>query len=378
MTNLPKVVTRRLHTAAHAAHPDPDVIAAFVEKSLSDRERDQLLQHLAECRVCRDVVALSIPEQAVAAPLAASVRRPTWLTWPVLRWGALGACVLVVGTAVSLRQYRSTTSSRLSEDKTLAVSQASERPAVVQSDLKTLEKSKALAPQPSEAKQEMAAAAKRDQSRRKEPVEGSLAAKNEEAPAVAAERRDQPRTFAQPETVVVNNAPQPAMPSLNALDEAVPGRAKDALQQSTPNAAMGATIARQAAAAAPSALVANKKALATSAELIPRWTLSADGTLQRSLDSGRTWETIPVDSSASFRALAADGFEIWVGGAKGALYHSSDAGQTWTHVQPAANGEVLAGDIVRVEFTDRLHGTVSTSAPEKWLTADGGQTWEKQ
>ena len=376
MTNLPKVVTRRLQTAAHAAHPDPDVIAAFVEKSLSGRERDQLLQHLAECRDCRDVVALSIPEQAAAASLAASVR-PTWLTWPVLRWGALAACVLVVGAAVSLRQYQSSTSSRLSEEKTLAVSHA---PAVAQSDLRTLEKSKALAPQPSEAKQEMAAAAMRSESRRKAPVEGSLAAKNEEAPPVAAERRDQPRTFAQTEATVINGAPQPAVPSLTALDEAVPGRAKDALQQSSPNAAMTAGAARQAVAvaAAPSALVANKKALATSAELIPRWTLSADGTLQRSLDSGRTWETIPVDRSASFRALAADGLEIWVGGAKGALYHSSDAGQNWTHVQLAANGEVLTGDIVRVEFTDRLHGTVTTSAQEKWITADGGQTWEKQ
>ena len=112
--------------------------------------------------------------------------------------------------------------------------------------------------------------------------------------------------------------------------------------------------------------------------ILPRWTLSADGALQRSLDSGRTWETIPFPNQANFRALAANGLEIWVGGTKGVLYHSEDAGQRWKLVQPAAGGQALTSDIIRVEFTDSLHGTLTTSDKQTWATEDGGQSWQKR
>jgi photosystem II stability/assembly factor-like uncharacterized protein len=126
------------------------------------------------------------------------------------------------------------------------------------------------------------------------------------------------------------------------------------------------------------ALALNKPLSFPASGLFPRWTLTSDGTLQRSLDSGKTWETIPVSSQANFRALAANGLDIWVGGAKGALYHSSDAGQHWTQVRPIANGELLSSDIIGVEFPDPQHGTLSTSAQETWTTDDAGLSWQKK
>ena len=92
-------------------------------------------------------------------------------------------------------------------------------------------------------------------------------------------------------------------------------------------------------------------------------------------EAGRQFRsrTIPI-----FRALAANGLEIWVGGAAGALFHSSDAGQHWTQVRPAVNSEALADDIIGVEFADTLNGKVTTSVQEIWITADAGQTWQKQ
>ena len=85
-----------------------------------------------------------------------------------------------------------------------------------------------------------------------------------------------------------------------------------------------------------------------------------------------------VADNTIFRALAANRLEIWVGGAAGELFHSSDAGQHWTQVRPVANGEALADDIIGVEFADTLHGKVTTSVQEIWITADAGQTWQKQ
>jgi photosystem II stability/assembly factor-like uncharacterized protein len=67
-----------------------------------------------------------------------------------------------------------------------------------------------------------------------------------------------------------------------------------------------------------------------------------------------------------------------VGGSGGTLFHSSDAGQHWTQVQPVVNGGALTADIIGVEFTDLLHGTVTTSSKETWITDDAGQNWRKK
>jgi hypothetical protein len=105
MEQLPKMVQQHLQgTAKPGVHPDPDLLAAFAEKSLTDRERSQVLQHLADCADCRDVISLAMPEiESTPAPNLESSR---WLSWPVLRWGALAVCVVVVGAAVTLHYER--------------------------------------------------------------------------------------------------------------------------------------------------------------------------------------------------------------------------------------------------------------------------------
>jgi hypothetical protein len=107
------------------------------------------------------------------------------------------------------------------------------------------------------------------------------------------------------------------------------------------------------------------------------WTLSADGTLQRSFDSGKTWQPVLV-AGGHLRAFSANDSGIWVGGAAGALYHSSDAGEHWTQVSPTTNGRALTADITHIEFTDAQHGSIITSSHETWSTSDAGVTWQRQ
>ncbi len=145
------------------------------------------------------------------------------------------------------------------------------------------------------------------------------------------------------------------------------------------------------------------------AGVMPRWTVSASGALQRSFDQGRTWHTVSVNaipaSSANvetaresrakekdadkklgkqevaspiFRAVTSAGSDVWAGGSAGALYHSLDAGNHWTRVVPAAAGAILSGDIISVEFSDSQNGKVTTSSPEVWTTSDAGQNWQRQ
>jgi photosystem II stability/assembly factor-like uncharacterized protein len=123
----------------------------------------------------------------------------------------------------------------------------------------------------------------------------------------------------------------------------------------------------------PTAEYAKQSQAASSA---PSWTISANGNLQRSIDSGKNWQTIPVADNTVIHALAANGSDIWVGGAAGALYHSSDAGQHWNQVKPAANGKLLTADIVTVEFDDVQHGKVTTANRETWTTSDAGSSWQ--
>jgi carboxypeptidase family protein/photosynthesis system II assembly factor YCF48-like protein/putative zinc finger protein len=113
-----------------------------------------------------------------------------------------------------------------------------------------------------------------------------------------------------------------------------------------------------------------------------QWTLSAEGAVQRSLDGGKTWQSLSVDPTVAdrttFRTLSAVGRDIWVGGKSGSLYHSPDSGQHWTRIVPQTNGERLSADITRVDFSDLQNGTVSTSNGQTWTTADSGQTWQRK
>ncbi len=112
--------------------------------------------------------------------------------------------------------------------------------------------------------------------------------------------------------------------------------------------------------------------------LVSRWTISADGQLQHSIDAGQTWQPVTVAEKASFRALSANGPDIWVGGAAGLLYHSRDSGFTWMQAKPTSGGANLSADIAAIEFTDILHGKITTANGEVWITDDAGQTWRKQ
>ena len=98
MRPVPKFVTDRLRAAeSRTNHPDPDVLTAFAEQSLTEGERAGVLGHLARCADCREIVALALPEiDAVQKILQPS--RATWLTWPALRWVFVAAGVVAIAS----------------------------------------------------------------------------------------------------------------------------------------------------------------------------------------------------------------------------------------------------------------------------------------
>ena len=66
MENVPKIVRDRLQQGTPVtaeSHPDANLLTAFAEHSLAGRERDHVLQHLAQCGDCRETVALALPAE---------------------------------------------------------------------------------------------------------------------------------------------------------------------------------------------------------------------------------------------------------------------------------------------------------------------------
>src|SRR5215475_13199071 len=102
MEPIPKVVVQRLQTVSDG-HPDANLLTAFAEKALLPREQARVLDHLAGCTVCRDVVAASQPETVEQAAVVVAARPGWWRQGVAIRWAALAACVVIVGAVVISR-----------------------------------------------------------------------------------------------------------------------------------------------------------------------------------------------------------------------------------------------------------------------------------
>src|SRR5262252_1604065 len=107
MENIPKIVRERLRAATPTVHhPDADVLTAFNERSLPEVERAIVVEHLARCIECRDIIAIAFPPTEAADTV--TVPAPTrWLTWPALRWGLAAAGLVVVASVGIVHIQRS-------------------------------------------------------------------------------------------------------------------------------------------------------------------------------------------------------------------------------------------------------------------------------
>lgn len=344
MQELPKIVQQRLGSGQSGPHPDADLLTAFAENSLLKRERAAVLSHLSRCGDCRAIVALAQPVTD-SLPVI-SVAPTSRLRWPVLKWAGAVACVAVVGAAIGL--YRD---------------QHRKYQAPVQT----------YSAAPSEGRQETPA----------EPASEKPVARK---PAASPDRNDaaQPASPAAPaqRTMKDSNSParQASAPpeSLDQIREADQLEKKESIVAGKAKAAPAEEMS--GAAAGNVGLMDRKSAasdMSLASALTPRWTLGADGALQRSLDGGKSWSKIPVSSDTTFRVVSALGSDVWVGGVAGALFHSVDAGEHWSQVKPNDGKRTLADDITAIQFTDPVHGRITTANDDVWATSDGGSTWQQ-
>lgn len=440
MSDLPKIVQDRLRAATpRESHPDADVLTAFAEQILSGSERESIVRHLARCGNCREVVALSLPAtESVAQPAATgdafSAHRTAgksrnWFAWPNLRWAAMAASVVVVGSVLLLRiEKPSSPPAALVTRPAESVSAATDTSVQIAA---SSDKEPSRSPAARLAKPDTSVMPERHAIGRDEPLLGG--AQNQTPPASASQLVDNKRvdsvgrksnftfdanklsergyavpsappkndpaassevnTSAQEVVVVggsagvVETAPaqgqllarNDAPVSVEKIQKAKPA-AKEEAQMKAP--VQGSTAQNKFSARAADSTLAGplqkqrSKSTDKDENAAPQWSLT-QGNLRRSLDAGGTWQ-IALQLQRPLLSFGARGSDVWAGGQAGTLLHSVDGGTTWTMVQPATKAGALGADIIAIEVRSTVEIVLTTTNNEIWTTADAGQTWEKK
>jgi hypothetical protein len=105
MPELSNLLKNGLAKASQEAgvHPDADLLTAYAEQILTSSERSQVLEHLAACRQCRDVVSLALePAAEERAPVLVATPRRRWFLTPQFALVAAVAA-MAVGVGIVMR-----------------------------------------------------------------------------------------------------------------------------------------------------------------------------------------------------------------------------------------------------------------------------------
>ena len=285
MAQLPQTVRLTLkRMVPPGVHPEPGQLAAFAEQALPRHQRASMLNHLASCGECREWLRLTITEPAEAAQKSAAPAR-SWSFWASLRrapvrWAGVAATAAVVTTAVWVGQLQDSTT-----------------PLPSQSQIFRAE------PQAPESQA---------------PSTGSDSSNHASAQSgIAAVRNFRQRSVLDPQTMTAASGSSTALASpakenpdaaAQALSMAAAARNSRSLSSSAEPRTLAAESRTPTASypASDNTLWATGMLIPTTATNVghPKWMISPDGVLRRSLDNGLTWQAY-VMIGARLRAVVA-------------------------------------------------------------------------
>jgi hypothetical protein len=325
-------------------HPEADILTAFAESKLLQRERAEVFAHLATCSDCREVLSVA----AEAAPLSASGTKPFLLprsthkplrTW--LPWASIAAGIIVVCSAGLLYKQKLEFKSRATvanENPPAIPIAAAPQPQSTQSAKPAVEPRKTVTGS-TEAKSKAAALANGL-------IVQKLENQDKSSMALQPELRQQNSTIESPADAKVTTDANLARPP------APPARAGSAFVSAEP---------QRATAQASIAGIAR-----------PHWRINGNGQVERSFGN-EAWEAVLPNESSKMRVISVFNGNVWIGGENTRLYHSVDSGFTWSLVSlPQKDGRE---HIAHIRFQSSQAGTVEAADGAFWTTADGGVSW---
>ena len=354
MQDVPKIVLKRLQDReAAGTHPDADLLTAFAEQSLIESERAHVMEHLAHCSDCREVVAFALPAtETVAVTASTSPARTGWLSWLALRWSVALAGIIAI-TLIGIVQFRQraksdtlvanlTQSNDASPEAQPALppspaapesqadnsqtqkegqAQVQKKAPSGQADNLALDKlirranptlPTARAMQGASSRGVMGGSARVDVAGGAAPKAALSSPRNPSTaagysgnavPAEAAKTAPNPsvgRAVEVPsssQTVQVESQAAPATGTAqNQASDQLAKKQKDQAPQYRYSINSGVNEAKNPATAQAASGSVSAPAPAPPNVATPQWSISADGALQRSFDAGRTWADVNVNS----------------------------------------------------------------------------------
>lgn len=339
-------------------HLDEDVLTAFAEHALMELERERVMEHLATCMQCREVLSLAVaamPEAVIQEKLHMLPVRPPLRSW--FPWVAIAAGVAVVGSAVLLHERN-----------------AQLRQQYVNSAVNTA-KVEAAPPLRTPPPPQSVMAPERGAVRRQSPTQAAKAApsrQQDQSSTVAADRLEKKEAPVQAEIAQTNQslAMDAAKPKIASQPEVVNGAISAQAKSKASSAMNRAAPAPAFSAGAASGLLGGIGGISARAH----WRINAAGQAERSFGN-EAWAPAMPDDNAKMRVVSVFGSEVWLGGEKLRLYHSIDNGTTWLLVQlpNKDNGEHA---ITIIHLQGGHVATVEADDGTQWDTIDGGQTWK--
>lgn len=360
-------------------HPDADLLAAFIEGGLLERERTEVLTHLACCADCRLVlsVAVAAAPDISQGPEIAPARPRHWLVRTGPFWAGAAAAIVIAATVGILHEQRAGRETQSAVALNEPANKAAQAPvqemnAPARGEKKSAERqarptqapARLEAPQP--APQVAASAPEMEQSLKVEPSEGP-SQQNSNVQQSAQAVQSQGRSQQAGEGQAVAGAEKQTFNALQSTEGTEAQNRSGQNEATTPGpggsvSAFGNVEPSRAMAKATFANIPR-----------PHWRINSAGHAERSFGEGN-WQRVLPSEAMKMRVISVSGDDVWIGGEQSRLYRSRDNGATWRPVAlPAKNGSDHG--IAHIGFPAPATITVEAADGTAWTSTDGGTTW---
>jgi Photosynthesis system II assembly factor YCF48/Putative zinc-finger len=336
------------HSQQAGPHLDPEMLTAFAENTLVARERKEVLEHLAICAECREILTIStaaspeFPAEVQASGLPRPTHPPlrSWLPWV-----SVAAGIVIVCSAVLIHQQRKPNLTTPAQVASISKKEQAQAPPQTEQ--------KKISPEPKVRHAKPA----------RGPVENSARTAPRGAENSSAASSDQKSVGSSTDQI---HADRPTSSRI-ATAKAVAGQAQTVEVQGAKSSLSTSAFAGQA-----SSPVMNG-ALGTH-DLRPHWRINESGQVERSFGYGE-WQAVLPNEKWKMRVVSVFDSDVWVGGEELHLYHSTDNGATWNAVT-LPNKAAGEHAVAHIRFQTQQAGTVEAEDGTSWTTTDGGRTWE--
>ena len=414
--------------------PDAEILAAYAEHGLSDREASRWEGHIADCSRCQKIIAGVVISgenleearnkgQGSPAP-AFVIRKPVpqpgaveisrwpgfWRWWvpglglaaTVVLWFAFHPALLhqaspqraaaTTGMSQGSAQGNPSASSAKPEETQMAQTKVPPPPEGISGDtIRDSEELQANSTADALKKSAKQGALRREgeNERQTPPVSPAVSgasraaappvpeAKEKDSGAASAQATDKKTQTIDALAAPAEGAPAAAAPAAEAARKA--GQTQDFARQLDRSAGFSSTNQVRAPAK-----IASSPIVFASPDRSALWRVGQAGLIENSSDQGQTWRPQVSGVTADLLAGAAPSARVaWAAGRGGIIVRTED-GEHWQRVMPpsfvnaAGAQNVAPPDWISIEARDELRATVVSRDLHRYATADGGRTWVQQ